>query len=114
MMMIIERDGLSGCKPCDGAIKTSYLRIDSRTTDCPTKIPMYRGNPEGAKKWWYNEGTNHRVVNGQITRDIADYTWMMDIKDLEELVTLIDLYGGTSTIKKSDSTNGEMVLVLGE
>lgn len=70
--------------PCEGAFKGKVTRVDTRTVDCPSKVPAYQGLTD----WWYNEGTNHRVVNGKITRDLYDVVkWFVEIPDLLEFVS---------------------------
>lgn len=81
-------------KPCKEAYIDEYLIIDTRTTDCPTKIPAFSGNPERAKKDWFSSGTNHRIENGQIKRDMKmEKAWFIDINTLTDLITFTKKYG---------------------
>ena len=77
-------------KPCEGAILEKYIRVDQRGVDDPAKIPAYQGKVD----WWYSEGSNHRVENGNITRDLKEsYGWVIEINLLEDLVRLGEKLG---------------------
>lgn len=59
--------------PCDGAYQIRVTRVDRRLTDDPKKVPSGRGTDE----WWYDRGTNHRVEDGCICRDLGvDTLWV--------------------------------------
>jgi len=76
--------------PCEEAFKDTYTRVDIRTTDDPAAIHAYSGRTD----WWYNEGQNHRVLNGHIARDYPDETgWFVNIDSLEDLLRFADKYG---------------------
>ena len=69
--------------PCVGAIQEEHVYIDRRTAARPEDIPAHRGKSD----WWYGEGTNHRVEDGQIVRDkgtILD--WVIDIPAMDDLL----------------------------
>lgn len=69
--------------PCDGAYQIRVTRVDRRLTDDPKKVPSGRGTDE----WWYDRGTNHRVEDGCICRDLGvDTLWAVDVPDLVEFV----------------------------
>ena len=54
-------------KPFDGCVKRLVVRVDRRNTNDPAKVPAYLGRSE----WWHESGTNHRIENGKICRDIG-------------------------------------------
>lgn len=59
-------------------------RRDERTTDDPAKIPSAKGQ----SAWWYAEGVNHRIENGNIVRDMPvtrTKVWMIEVNSLDEL-----------------------------
>jgi len=76
-------------KPCRGAVKEKYTRIDERTTYDPALVPAAKGE----SAWWYEEGTNHRVERNRIMRDFDDETWFIELNTLEELLELAEVYG---------------------
>jgi len=53
--------------------------VDERIVDDPKKINAY-GHTEA---WWYGEGTNHRVENGHIKRDLEpEAVYVVEIPDI--------------------------------
>ncbi len=69
--------------PCEGAFKALVTRVDTRVVDCPSKVEHYKGDTD----WWYNKGTNHRVVDGNIKRDLEDVVkWFVEIPDILEFI----------------------------
>lgn len=100
MKFIIERTSVhydeitEENKPCEEAYKGQYTYVDTRTCDCPTKILMYYGDPEKALNDWFGEGSNHRVENGRIKRDLfTEDTWFIDINSLDALINFKEKYG---------------------
>ena len=70
-------------KPCDEAFEIVITNIDTRTCDDPKKIPINKGTDGD----WYKRGTNHRVENGEIKRDMGvEKVWAAQIGDLQEFV----------------------------
>jgi len=55
--------------PVEGAFKTQRVRVDRRTVSSPDQL---RYEPE--RSTWYQVGTNHRVENGCIARDMEMMT----------------------------------------
>lgn len=84
-MNIIIGQFYSKGPPCQGAKWESYVRYDVRTTDDPKKIPCHNGTDGG----WYDEGRNHRVVDGQITRDTDAHDWFVEVNTLDDVVALL-------------------------
>ena len=77
--------------PCAEAFRDTYTRIDTRTTDDPAKITAHR---KKSTAWWYNNGTNHRVENGQIKRDFpGESQWAIELSDLDALIAFMHRYG---------------------
>lgn len=95
-------------KPCDGAIKEKYIRIDTRNASKPEDVPAYKNSPE----WWYSEGTNHRIINGYIARDFEDEAWFIEIFTLEELIKFKDSVGSPIILNDFIFTNGVLELEI--
>jgi len=65
--------------------------VDVRTYDDPAKIPFYKGEVD----WWYKEGYNHRLIDGQITRDMPSREgWFVELDSLTSLIDFIKEWGG--------------------
>ncbi len=82
---IVQRtsDCLQDQCPCEGAERRSIARIDRRIVDDPAKVPAFIGQ----RDWWFKEGTNHRIENGGIARDMGSTeVWMMDVADVWDFV----------------------------
>jgi hypothetical protein len=64
--------------------------IDRRTVDDPKKIEYYGGGDY----WWYASGTNHRIENGEICRDMKyEEVYVINIDNITDIMNLIDKYG---------------------
>jgi len=75
-------------RPCEEAYKVETLDIDIRNCNNPRKIPSHKDMDDS---WWYKNGTNHRVENGKICRDIGwSKKWAVKI---DNLVDFIKKYG---------------------
>lgn len=68
-----------------------YTRKDARTVDDPSKVIAHKGEPTD---WWYSEGSNHRVENGWITRDLQAEDWFVEFNSLEELAEFARQHDG--------------------
>lgn len=69
--------------PCDGAFPCEIMRIDRRYCDDPKKVPYNKGTSD----WWYEKGSNHRVENGCICRDMGWWKqWFVEIPDVMDFV----------------------------
>lgn len=69
--------------PHKDAYQREYIYVDARTTDDPKKIPANCGTDGD----WYQKGTNHRVENGRIKRDIhKESGWFIQINDLHKFL----------------------------
>jgi hypothetical protein len=68
--------------------------VDERMVDDPSKVIYFCGETD----WWYKEGTNHRIENGHIKRDLVKPGWCKEISSLEEL---LDIVKGRASLKIS-------------
>lgn len=76
--------------PCKGAFKVELVQVDRRIVNSPEKVPTSKGTSD----WWYSKGTNHRVENGNICRDMGWYkAWAIKIPSLTALLNLIRVEG---------------------
>lgn len=85
--------------PCEEAYLKEYVFIDTRSVDCPTKVPAYKGKSD----WWYEEGMNHRVEDGKIKRDFIRKGWFITINSIEELLEFVNKYGDIVVQKALDN-----------
>jgi len=77
-------------QPCEEAFQIEVMEVDSRTTDDPKKVRAYNGTDS----WWYNTGTNHRVENGKICRDLGlRKVWAVEIRTLEDFRAFVSKHG---------------------
>jgi hypothetical protein len=89
MKFIVRRTSGHGDdeSPCKGAIKGTYVMVDERVVDDPSKL---RGS---TKDDWYAAGRNHRVEKGHIKRDYDDEAWFIEVKSLHDLLKLSSKHG---------------------
>lgn len=90
-LYLCKRQSLwDGGKPCEEAFKIKLPVIDTRSCDDPKKIPANNGTDGD----WYALGTNHRLVNGEIQRDlgVASY-WAVELPTLADLTAFVQRYG---------------------
>jgi hypothetical protein len=88
MLFKIEK-GWNDHKPFEEFSKTPKLkqadvyRVQQRTVNDPQKLTHNKYDREN----WYKEGENHRIIDGEITRDRKEKAWVMDctIEDIKEL-----------------------------
>lgn len=86
-LFVVSRTSSSLSKPCDEAFEAETMQVDRRNVDDPKKIPANRGTDGD----WYSIGTNHRIVDGNICRDIGYMVgWFAKIDDP---LTFADKYG---------------------
>ena len=92
MEFIVKRSSLYSSenpKPCEEAYLKKLTFVDIRGTDDPSKIPAGQGETE----WWYSEGTNHRLIDNEIARDLEQKDiWCISINSLEELMAFQSKY----------------------
>lgn len=97
-------------KPHKDAYQRAYIRVDTRTTDDPAKIPRYKAHPEE----WYQEGTNHRVENGKIKRDFhKENGWFIQVDDIHQFLDKLyeDEEVGEIVLSIEDDTNPTMLSI---
>lgn len=73
-------------KPCEKATLEDYIIVDERYIDDPMKNPNIGKN-------WYEKGTDHRVENGNIKRNLKSRGWFIELNTLEELIEFQKEYG---------------------
>lgn len=80
---LVSRTSYGFGKPCDEAYEVELVQVDRRRFDDPKKVPAHHGTDGD----WYQCGSNHRVENGQICRDIGWYrTWAVQVDDVMKFV----------------------------
>lgn len=78
MKFIVSRTSiLNDAKPCDNANYEEVAWIDRRIVSRPEDL-AYDSHT------WLLEGSNHRVENDMITRDLKAYAWTIEITDIIE------------------------------
>ena len=69
-------------QPCEEAFMINVINTDTRVVDDPSKLPLRR-----CADTWYEEGTNHRVENGNIKRDMGiKKEWAVEINNIPVFV----------------------------
>ena len=75
--------------PCAEAFRARVPETERRRVSDPKKIPEHRGTDGD----WYTVGTNHRVVDGRICRDVGTRDdWVVDLPDIQALLAFVDKY----------------------
>lgn len=87
MEFLVSRTSTWDGKPCEEAYRKPFTHVDQRNTDDPHKLPGILGDT------WYEEGRNHRIVDGYITRDFDTEGWFVEIADLDALIAFYAKYG---------------------
>jgi len=90
----ISSDEYKDARPCDGVVKGEYIYTDVRYTDTPEHVPYHMGKSD----WWYEQGTNHRLINGNIARDLKVNGWILEVSSLEELIAFKQKVGSPIVI----------------
>lgn len=93
MKFTITRTSLYGDegKPCEGAIPCEVTIVERRTFKTPEEFDEKMSCFEGK---WLEKGTNHRIIDGYIARDIGKKDcWAVEINSLEDLMALQRKYG---------------------
>ena len=75
-------------QPCDGAFLKDVVDVDIRTVDDPNLLKGI------TSKDWHSLGENHRIINGNIARDVG-YTkeWAVKLPNMVDLVEFLTKYG---------------------
>ena len=71
-------------KPFEQCQLVKGYYVDTRNADCPSKIPAHKGETD----WWYENGENHRIVDGHICKDFKEEFYVIDINTISELLDL--------------------------
>jgi hypothetical protein len=80
---LVSRTSCCEGKPCDEAYEVEMMQVDRRNCDHPKKIPAH----DGTDGDWYNHGSNHRVENGNICRDMGwRRQWVVQVNDVMDFV----------------------------
>lgn len=88
---IRRTSGRQYIQPCEEAFRDTYTYVDQRAVDDPAKWPL--SHPRGDIRWWYAQGENHRVLDGQITRDFPGREdWFVELRDLDALISFVAQY----------------------
>lgn len=82
---IYRTSGFGMQKPCEEAFIDKVIHIDERFSDSPSKLPD--------SEKWFSKGSNHRVENGNIKRDLEREVYVVEINTLSELIDLSNKYG---------------------
>jgi len=80
---LVSRTSCWEGQPCDEAYEVEMIKVDRRTVDDPKKIPVNNGTDGD----WYERGTNHRIEDGKICRDLGFYSrWAVQVNDIMDFV----------------------------
>ena len=84
-------------KPCEKAVKGTYLYTHTRTCNEEAYNQKY-SHREGL---WRSKGINHRVNDiGYIQREDEREGWLIEINTLEELIELVEKEGAIVVSKE--------------
>ena len=68
--------------PCKGASVFQFLMVERRAVSDPSKVFKCESND-----WWYGRGSNHRVENGSVCRDMGySQDWFIELNDIMAFV----------------------------
>lgn len=100
MLFQITRTSLwDDTKPYDKCIPIKLTRVDRRTFRTPEEHDA-RCAKHSSK--WFDIGTNHRVENGYIVRDLGtEDLWGLEINSIEELMAFKEAVGAELVISTS-------------
>lgn len=98
MKFKISRTSTYCNQPCIEAVKEKCISIDERTVNSPDKL-----NFKYDRENWFTEGTNHRIEDGHIKRDIEDEDWFIEVNTLEDLIEFQEKYGDIIIQKSWDN-----------
>jgi hypothetical protein len=85
----ISRTSSWDSRPCEEAFQCEVMNVDRRSADDPKKIPAFNGTDGD----WYERGSNHRVENGRICRDMGwRAEWFVEM-EAEDIWAFADKYG---------------------
>lgn len=89
-------------KPLREAFKRKYSIIDERTVSDPKLLIS-------GEKEWYAHGSNHRLENGHLKRDLEKSGWFIEIRTLRELMKFMALHGDNKTRVQLTMSHSETI-----
>lgn len=94
---LVHRTSIYGdAQPCDEAYQVEVMTVEVRSVDDPKKIPAHKGTDGG----WYDKGSNHRITDGKICRDLGWHReWAVDVNDILEFA---DRHGDCVVSRRRD------------
>ena len=97
MLFQITRTSMrSDKKPYDKCIPIKLTRVDRRTFRTPEE---HDERCAKHSRKWFDVGTNHRIENGCIVRDLGtEDVWGFEINSIEELMTFKEEVGSELVI----------------
>jgi len=104
MKFKVTRTNTTDEKPCDGAIKEIYSLIDKRHCMIPEDIH----NSSKYKRFylkWHELGTNHRITDDGIERELQREGWFITLDSLEELIKFKNSVGKPCIVSTSGNIN---------
>lgn len=70
--------------PCEGAVRAKAIYVEIKYVKRPQDLPYLQ------RRGWYAVGSNHRMINGWIARDMREVdVWEVDLNSVEDVVRLI-------------------------
>lgn len=83
--------------PVKGAYLDKIMNVDIRCIGDPSHFCTQRD-----RDTWYTQGTNHRLINGEIARDLGlEDVWVVDISSIEDLMKIREECGNDIVIGTS-------------
>lgn len=90
MLFIVSRvSGAFDSQPVEEARLKKLKYIDSREVDHPDKLPYY----DPSKRSWFEDGKNHKVVDGKMQREFIRERYCVQISSIASLKAFVSLYG---------------------
>jgi hypothetical protein len=91
--------------PCEGLTSEQRPYVDHRTVADPRDLKF----PLNAEQDWYARGSNHRVINGTIARDMdMRKVWTKEFNSLEELLEFVKTVGGVVVVELDGEGNASI------
>lgn len=74
-------------------VRERYDRFDTRRGDDPAKLA--NSLRTGNTSWWYDEGVDHEIVDGNVRRRFPSGSqgWFIDVPDLDALLRIEKMFG---------------------
>ena len=85
--------------PYENCIPIELIHVDQRTFKSPEEYDQRLGKSYGS---WFSQGSNHRITEKGIARDMGTYpAWGIEINSLEELVNFKKEVGENLVLRTS-------------